>query len=144
MARTYRTRAATALGLLLAAFAGACQAAPGAVHLRGDFDCDGRPDMASLRQTYKGIVVRVSFAERWHRTQTFSFPIDPAQENALCRLPVHLQLESLEYNAKAASGYAPGFVRSTHCKGFAVVDNACDSIHFYWNHKRNRLAWWRA
>jgi hypothetical protein len=101
--------------------------------LTGDFDCDGRPDTAFLTQGGGRATVRVVFADRSHPPQVFRFVADPAREDAVCRFPVYLKSESLNN----------GSVRSKRCPGFALVDNTCDSIHFYWDHSTKRLSWWR-
>jgi hypothetical protein len=112
--------------------------------LHGDFDCDGRADTATLVQTRAAATVRVAFGGSRREPQTFYFRTQSRADNWICRLPVHLELESLDYDANSAAGPIEGFVRSKKCKGFALVDEACDSAHFYWNHARHRLDWWRA
>lgn len=94
--------------------------------LHGDFDCDGRTDTVLLQQGAGKVIVDARFADPNHHPQRFVFAVDSAREDAVCRLPVHLVVEG-----------------SGKCKGFAVVDEACDSLHFYWDRRSKRLEWWR-
>jgi hypothetical protein len=115
-----------------------------ATHLFADLDGDGKPDAIALDQTTASVTLRVQFADRAHRPQRFTFAVDAGREDAICRVPVRLQLESLNYDLAAAVGEpVPGFVRSGRATGFRLADGVCDAIHFFWNHRTNRLQWWR-
>lgn len=87
-----------------------------------DVDGDGRPDTVSLIQERNAAVVLVRFAARRHSAQRFRFVVDPGREDAICKLPAQLRAEP---------------------RGFALVDGACDSIHFRWDPKTHRIVWWR-
>ncbi len=122
-------------------------AAPTArVHrLRIDIDGDGHPDSIVLTEgPHTGVLVVISFYDSRHAPERFHFPVDPSMQAAVCRLPVRLRAESLDYDPAPAVGSLPGFVRSKRRTGFALVDEACDSIHFYWDARAQRLRWWRA
>ncbi|HTX60624.1 MAG TPA: hypothetical protein VMH02_13220 [Verrucomicrobiae bacterium] len=136
---------AAAFALGAPAFVGAAQTALASTTLNLDLDGDGVPDRVTLTQGNGEAIVRVAFAARSHPAQRFSFPVDPGREDAVCALPVRLRAESLDYDPAPALGAAlEGFVRSKTAHGFALVDERCDAIHFYWNHRTRRLAWWRA
>jgi hypothetical protein len=130
-------------GVVLAALIGAASSASPAKLLL-DLDGDGKADTVLLYQNRTTATVVVRFANPSEELQHLTFGVDPNRENALCRLPVHLRAESLDYDIADATGeQIPGFVRSKNGKGFALVDGACDSMHFFWNHRTKRLQWWR-
>lgn len=109
-----------------------------------DLEGDGELDTVLLFQGHGGITVVVRFAVASRTPERFHFVVDPVREDAVCRLPAQLEVESLDYDLAAAIGEkVVGFVRSKTSKGFEIVDGACDSIHFFWNHKTKRLEWWR-
>ena len=94
----------------------------GATHLSIDLDGDGRPDAVVLSQGHDAITVSIRFADSRRKPQQFRFLVDPQREDAICRLPARLRIEP---------------------HGFQVVDGACDSLHFFWNAKAQRVEWWR-
>jgi len=112
--------------------------------LRVDLDADHHLDTVLLTQTRKQIEVKVTYVNRSMPPADFHFAVDPHREDAVCAVPVHLKRETLDYDLSQALG-APvkGFVRSAHLYGFAVVDETCDSLHFYWNHATHRVQYWR-
>ena len=131
-----QTLAAVALAVL-AAGAGTSHA-----QISVDLDGDGKPDTVLLEQRDNSVSVSVHFDAASHKPQQFRFAVDAGREDAVCALPVRLHIEPLDYDLAAAVGKpVPGFVRSDAGKGFAIVDGACDSIHFYWNHMEKRLDW---
>lgn len=87
-----------------------------------DLDGDGKLDTVSLSQTKTFVTVRVRFGDSSKKPETFFFPVDAGNEDAVCRIPVVLR------KTKA---------------GFDLVDEACDSIHFFYNRKTERMNYWR-
>jgi hypothetical protein len=87
-----------------------------------DVDGDGRADTIELISGRNDVTVVVHFGDTRRMPERFHFPVDPGREDAVCKLPVHLRVEH---------------------SGFAVVDGVCDSIHFVWNRKTQRLEWSR-
>jgi hypothetical protein len=96
-----------------------------------DLVADGRLDTVTLTQGGGAVTLRVDFANRVHRSQTFRFTVDSGREDAVCALPVHLEKERL--SAAPMRGEL----------GFAIVDERCDSLHFYWDRNQDKLTWWR-
>jgi len=90
--------------------------------LKLDVAGDGKPATIRLTQNASSVVVSVTFQGRRHPRERFRFPVDASREDGVCRIPAHLVQES---------------------RGFALVDDACDSFHFFWNRKTQHLAWWR-
>lgn len=126
---------------------GAIAATPGSRDTRAvvaDVDCDGKPDRIVLRQDSKEVRVDVTFGALRRRSAAFTFVVSSGTEAGVCSIPVHLEIESLDYDPTEAVGPVEGFARSTTCKGFVLDDDRCDPVHFFWNRKTKRLAWWRA
>jgi hypothetical protein len=94
----------------------------GATRLSLDLDGDGRPDTVVLSQGNNAITVTIHFGDPRRKPEQFHFRVDSFREDAVCRLPVVLRVEP---------------------HGFQVVDGACDSLHFYWDAKKQRVEWWR-
>ena len=143
--RAVRLRAAifaAALGVAVS-HAGLAAEKP-ATQLRIDLVGDGKLDTVLLSRGDATVTVLVRFADPARKPERFRFPVDPAREDAVCKRPVRVQAESLDYDLSAATGEdVPGFARSKTAKGFQIVDGTCDSIHFFWNHKTQRMEWWR-
>jgi hypothetical protein len=119
-------------------------AAASATRLTLDLNGDGRPDTVLLTQSKSAVDIVIYFGNAAYKPEHFRFPVDSGREDAVCRVPVKLYAESLDYDAASvAGGPISGFVRSKASKGFAIVDEACDSIHFFWNHRTKHMDWWR-
>jgi hypothetical protein len=88
-----------------------------------DLDADHHLDTVVLTQTQKQIEITVSYADPRFPREVFRFVVDPNREDAVCAVPVYLKRESAH--------------------GFVVKDNTCDSLHFSFNRKKNRLEYWR-
>jgi hypothetical protein len=110
--------------------------------LIADFDCDGSPDAAFLGRTEgKAFVGLVRAASA--QPEILEFGVGGPAQSALCDGPGKLALESLDYDPAEEVGKIDGFVRSRRCKGLVLSGGGCDAIHLFWNHKTNRLEWWR-
>lgn len=109
-----------------------------------DVDCDGTPDKIVLRQDSKQVRVDITFGALRRKPAAFTFAVSSGTEAGVCSIPVRLEIESLDYDPSDAVGHVEGFSRSMTCKGFVLDDDRCDPVHFYWNRKTKRLAWWRA
>ncbi|MES2103165.1 MAG: hypothetical protein V4634_04040 [Pseudomonadota bacterium] len=109
-----------------------------------DIDCDGKPDKVFLSQSKTSVAVRVEFGVSSKKAARFQFDVAAGRQSAVCTIPVHLEVESLDYDPTDAVGPLPGFKSSKTCKSVALVDDECDSIHFFWNHKTRHLQWWRS
>jgi len=90
--------------------------------LKLDLDADHRLDTVVLHQTPTQITITVRYGNPARKPDVFHFAVDANREDAVCATPVHLE-------------------RETH--GFAVVDERCDSLHFYWDRKTHRTLYWR-
>jgi hypothetical protein len=106
--------------------------------LRDDFDCDGASDIAALGRRRGHVVVGVSRASGGP-SELLEFAIGAGEQAAICAEPATLRTESQENPDESLEG----FEASTTCKGFRLEGGECDAIHFYWNRKRQSVAWWR-
>ena len=106
-----------------------------------DFTCDGRPDRIAVGYG-KDESVWVGFIQRGARPITMQFPVGRHSQDSLCSTPVRLETSSLVCSDQEM-GDLPGCKEVKGCSGFSVVDDSCDSFHFYWNASRKELVWWR-
>lgn len=104
---------------------------------------DGTRDTVRLVQGKKSITVSVTYGNRKLATDRLTFTVDPGRQDAICKLPARLEAEPIDYAPPPELGNLEGFVRSKKAMGFRVVDGACDSLHFFWNHKAKHIEWWR-
>lgn len=124
--------------------AGAALAGEAVRTLQVDIDCDGKSDRVFLSQNKRSASVRIVFGDTKRRQAKLRFVAAQGQQDAVCAMPVHLELQSLDYEPlKEEVPELPGFQRSKTCNSFALVDGECDSIHFYWDHEARELEWWR-
>lgn len=106
-----------------------------------DITCDGKPDRIAVGYG-KDESVWVGFIQRGARPITMQFPVGRHSQNSLCSTPVRLETSSLVCSDEEM-GDLPGCKEVKGCSAFSVVDDSCDSFHFYWNASRNELVWWR-
>ncbi|HUA09027.1 MAG TPA: hypothetical protein VMA98_07100 [Candidatus Acidoferrales bacterium] len=132
----------TLAGVVLAAMLLGAEPAPQTLIV--DLDADHRPDTVVLTQEPAQITVTVTYGNPRWTPERFIFTVDPAREDGVCALPVSLRRETLGYDLTQAVGHkVDGFVRSSHLYGFSVIDNRCDSLHFFFNHATKKMEWWR-
>ncbi|MCS6764807.1 MAG: hypothetical protein MO853_13710 [Candidatus Protistobacter heckmanni] len=70
-----------------------------------------------------------------------AFPVGGQAKNAFCATPVRIETSPLVC-ADPENGERPGCKPAPGCIAFAMVDEAFDSLRFYWNRDRGRLSWW--
>jgi hypothetical protein len=88
-----------------------------------DLDADHHLDTVVLTQTQKQIEVTVTYGDPQYPTETFRFPVNSGLQDAVCAVPVVLKREKAH--------------------GFIISDGKCDSLHFFFNHKTNKIQYWR-
>ncbi len=77
--------------------------------------------------------------------QTLSFGVDPGRQDAVCSLPVTLDVEPLHCTPGTFGPQSlEGCKALPRAHGLALGDGKCDSIHLYWNHARQQVWWWRS
>jgi hypothetical protein len=105
----------------------------------GDVDCDGVPDSAFVGRSKTQIHVGLVRAAA-PRPEIVEFGVSSREQASVCDVNAKLALESQDYEDEDG---LEGFQRSTTCKGMALADGLCDSIHLYWNRKAQQLGWSR-
>lgn len=112
--------------------------------LKIDIDCDGKKDLVFLSQTpnyaYVGLVLG---RKNGPTVFTQRIAIGDPKQDSLCAAPAEIGTESLDYDPTEMVGETPGFKTSKSCKAFVLAGGECDMFHFFWNHRDNKLDWWR-
>lgn len=131
------------LTLALALSITAC-ASRGPEPLRVDLDGDGVPESIRLVQENAQVSITVEGQSVTDGSQTLTFGVDPARQDAVCTVPVTLTTAASDCAPGALGAQAlPGCVVKPAARGLTLSDGQCDAIHLYWNHDTRRLAWWR-
>lgn len=131
------------IGSALALIASGCTA-PVRDEVRVDLDGDGSAETVSLSQHPGRVVLLVRGPALVGSTQTLSFGVDPARQDAVCGLPVVLEITEPDCRPDGlGDGVLEGCSAKPLSKDLSLSDGMCDSIHMYWNHERRQLWWWR-
>ncbi len=109
-----------------------------------DVTCDGRADAALVgyegNMVWLGVVPGAS-ERNTSVPLTIGFPVGRHSQDSFCAVPVRIEVSPLE--CRNEDGALPGCKPVKGCSAFSMVDDACDSFHFYWDSSRNTLTWWR-
>jgi len=112
--------------------------------LRVDLDGDGAPESIRLVQENAQVSITVEGQSVTDGSQTLTFGVDPARQDAVCTLPVTLTPAASDCAPEALGAQTlPGCVVKPTARGLTLSDGQCDAIHLYWNHDTRGLAWWR-
>jgi hypothetical protein len=131
------------LTLALALSITAC-ASRGPEPLSVDLDGDGAPESIRLVQENAQVSITVEGQSVTDGSQTLTFGVDPARQDAVCTLPVTLTPAASDCAPEALGAQTlPGCVVKPTARGLTLSDGQCDAIHLYWNHDTRGLAWWR-
>lgn len=109
----------------------------------GDFDGDGRSDIAVFGIEASGILVAIeaTSATPLRRAQYLAFGVGGGVQQAVCSLPV--RLETLPLVGADEDGRLPGCRDQPPPSLLNLIDDECDSIYVYWDHDRSHMTWWR-
>jgi hypothetical protein len=111
----------------------------------GDFNGDGSRDYAMVGyQGERSIVLAVrasSGPDRTYRNDFQAFGIGPSIQAAICGAPAVLEVE--QQFCRPMDEDLPGCKPSKAANSLTLRGGDCDAIHLFWNHKNNRLEWWR-
>jgi hypothetical protein len=110
----------------------------------GDFNDDGKQDYAMVGYKGGGIVLAIratSAGDGQLQTQYLHYRIGRAIQAAICEAPAKLQVKTQLCNPMDEQ--LPGCKESPTAKSLRLSGGECDAIHLYWNHKENRMEWWR-
>jgi hypothetical protein len=107
-----------------------------------DVTCDGKQDRV-LFGLSAGKVWMGMLPGGGGKPQTMEFPLASGEQRALCGQPKRIEVYPLACNTEAI-GELEGCRQVRACRAFAIVDDECDSLNFYWNSSRRMIFWWRA
>ncbi|OYT88654.1 MAG: hypothetical protein CFE43_21405 [Burkholderiales bacterium PBB3] len=116
----------------------------GSTFVEGDFNGDGTQDFAVVGYKEQGIVLAVRASSgrgRTYRNDFQPFGIGPSIQAAICEAPAKLEVH--EQFCNPMDEPLPGCRASKAAKSLNLSGGDCDSIHLFWNHKTNRMEWWR-
>jgi len=110
-----------------------------------DVTCDGVPDTLVVGYekgaVWLGVVPGPS-ASKSAKLITTRFSVGKQTQSSFCAVPVRIETEPTECEDEEF-GVLPGCKRIKGCLAFSLVDDSCDSFHFYWDSSRKVLTWWR-
>lgn len=109
-----------------------------------DVTCNGLPDHLMLGQEKDKVwlaVVDGSKNNQLGQLRTYSFGVNSSSQESVCQLPVRIEIRPLVCDSE--DGNLQGCKPSKACKSFALMDDACDSINFYWDSQHKKLVHWR-
>lgn len=111
--------------------------------VRGDFNGDGERDAAIVGTHQKRVFVAVLLSAESRKTkiEVLSFGIGTHSTDSICELPAKLSVKPLE--CSPLDDPLPGCGPSPKAASLVLYGGECDPINFYWDHQKNKLAWWR-
>ena len=111
--------------------------------VHGNFNGDGKQDAAILGTHQQRVFVAVVLASsaKKQRANVLSFGIGTHSTDSICELPAKLVVEPLE--CSPLDDPLPGCKASPKARSLVLYGGECDPINFYWDHKKNKLVWWR-
>jgi hypothetical protein len=115
-----------------------------ATMVSGDFNDDGRQDYAMVGYKDDGIVLAIRAASARDgqlQTQYLYYRIGGNSQAAICEAPAKLLVKKQLCNPMDEQ--LPGCKESPTANSLRLSGGECDAIHLYWNHKENRMEWWR-
>lgn len=110
-----------------------------------DVTCDKQADVVVVgwknHTLWLGVVPNAKSSPTG-RPQVFSFAISAGVQEAVCTVPVRVEVsgqacKDFDY------GELPGCKIRPGCKQFAVRDDHCDALFFYWDADHKHLQWFR-
>jgi hypothetical protein len=106
-----------------------------------DIRCTGGRDHLALGRGKDG-QAWVGLVARGARPMALRFPVGTEAQNAFCTAPVRIVVTP-QTCRDAAGDKLAGCRPVRGCAVFAVEDDSCDAIRFYWDATSKTLRWWR-
>ena len=109
-----------------------------------DVSCDGIADTAVVGYQKHAVWLGVVFGSKSPRTSkptVLRFELGKEAQNSFCAMPVSIEVRPIDCTTE--DGPLPGCRPIKGCMAFSMVDERCDSHHFYWDSIQKSLAWWR-
>ena len=109
--------------------------------VNADITCSGKSDQIVVGYG-RDESVWIGLMKNDGHSVAVQFPIGGNSQNSICSTPVRIEILPLVCSDKDV-GDLPGCKEVKGCYGFSIVDDGCDSLHFYWNFSAKELVWWR-
>lgn len=106
-----------------------------------DLNGDGSKETVTWSQDPKAITLSVLDKKNASVEQHLIFGMDPARQDAVCKLPVKLVV--IDQQCDPLDEPLPGCKSESKGKALLINDDICDPIILYWNHDDDLLNWWR-
>ncbi len=109
-----------------------------------DVSCDGIADTSYVGYGKKAVWLGVVFgtnSQPGRKPFTARFAVGKHDQGSFCATPV--KLDSYPMVCRTEDGPLPGCAQVKGCSAISMVDDICDSFHFYWDSARKSLTWWR-
>lgn len=113
--------------------------------VRADVTCDGKADLIAVGYSKGSLWVGVlpsSVSTSSRKPMIFRFAVDRNVQEAVCTVPVRIRYYPIQCSDDDY-GHYEGCRTVRGCSGFAVSDNECDPLEFYWDSTHKRLEWLR-
>lgn len=107
-----------------------------------DVTCDGRADTAIVGYDRNEAVWLGVVSGNSKYPVTMKFLVGKHSQDSFCSIPVQIETHPIDCEGDEGETL-PGCKKVKGCSDFSLVDNSCDSFHFYWDSTRKKLAWWR-
>jgi hypothetical protein len=108
---------------------------------RADLNCDGKADTAVIGHEGDTVWLGIVPGGTRQRAVTMRFLINRHAQDSFCAVPVRIETYPME--CENEDGPLAGCKRVRGCSAFSVIDDQCDSFHFYWKAARKSFTWWR-
>ena len=111
-----------------------------------DVTCDKLMDTilvgyAKNDEVWVGIVPGSNDSENV-KPMIFKFRVGKQSQDSFCGIPVRVETSPITCSDEEI-GTFPGCRPIKGCKDFSLIDDMCDSFHFYWDATNKKLVWWR-
>jgi hypothetical protein len=111
-----------------------------------DVTCDGKSDIVIVGYEKNNIVwlgvILGGESNKEIKPITMSFTVNNENQASFCSVPVEIETQPIVCEDEDI-GKLPGCKQVKGCSEFSMIDNACDSFHFYWDSTQKKLVWWR-
>ncbi len=112
--------------------------------VKGDINCDGKNDIAEITKINNKLKIVVTLNNGKKTNELVFDNANSIHGECLVEKDAHLRIEKLEKDlTKPLGGNPEGYKPSSMCVGLNISGGDCAPIHIYWNHKKNRINWWR-
>ncbi|MES2676260.1 MAG: hypothetical protein V4660_18625 [Pseudomonadota bacterium] len=134
--------------ILLAASISAAAVQEKDTAISADINCDGKTDVAKLEYINKEVKITLTEGDSG-KSSYLIFGLEHKEgQESFCGKNIELsKFETIPNNSpefiQGLGAVPEGHESKKGCFEISLSDGMCDSIHVYWNHKTNKLSYWR-